>query len=135
MKTVLSLSIVAASIGLFYAATALADDGDWKRGRVYYSQVCTTCHLSTSGNAISPADRVKADWKVYLAADKHNVNGNGNGNKSVKYYVSREYRQSIADGNKAAKKFIDVPDAALHADILAFMIYGAKDSDNPSRCQ
>ncbi len=133
MNPLLSLLIVAATVGVTFAPSAQAYDGDWKRGRVYYRQVCTSCHLSTSGKTISPADRVKADWKAYLAADKHDVKGKSN--HSVKYYVSREYRQSIAGQNKAAEKYLEVPDAELQADILAFVVYGAKDSDNPSRCQ
>jgi len=133
MNKLLSLLIITATVGVTFAASAQAYDGDWKRGRVYFRQVCTSCHLSTSGKTISPADRVKADWSAYMAADKHDVKGNTN--HSVKYYVSREYRKSIAGENKAAAKFLDVPDTELHADVQAFVIFGAKDSDNPSRCQ
>ena len=132
MKIRIMLSIVTATLGMvpFYVQ---ADDGDWKRGRVYYRQVCTSCHLSMANKTISPAEKTKADWTAYLAADKHDAKGKSN--TSVKYYISREYRKSIASSNKAAEKFIDVPDAELQADIKAFALYGAKDSDNPSRCQ
>lgn len=133
MNKSLSVAIMAATVGVMVATSAQAYDGDWKRGRVYYRQVCTSCHQSMAGKAISPSEKVKADWTAYLAADKHDVKGKTN--HSVKYYVSREYRQSIAGSNKAAEKYLDVADAELQADILAFVVYGAKDSDNPSRCQ
>jgi cytochrome c553 len=133
MKYLVSWLIVTATVGVTFATSAQAYDGDWKRGRVYFRQVCTSCHLSASGKTISPADRVKAEWSNYLTADKHDVKGKTN--HSVKYYVSREYRQSIAGQNKAAEKYLEVPVTELHADIVAFVAYGAKDSDNPSRCQ
>lgn len=133
MKHIVAWLIVTATVGVTFATSVQAYDGDWKRGRVYFRQVCTSCHLSTSGKTISPADRVKDDWKAYLSADKHDVKGKTN--HSVKYYMSREYRKSIVGQNKAAEKYVDVPDAELQADILAFVLYGAKDSDNPSRCQ
>ena len=133
MKYLVSWLIVTATVGVTFATSAQAYDGDWKRGRVYFRQVCTSCHLSTSGKTISPADRVKADWSAYLKADKHDVKGKTN--HSVKFYMNREYRKSIAGENKAAEKYLDVPDAELQTDILAFTVYGAKDSDNPSRCQ
>ncbi|HEX9625771.1 MAG TPA: hypothetical protein VGA00_02410 [Acidiferrobacterales bacterium] len=132
MSIKLSLFTIAAMLGVA-SVYAQADDGDWKRGRVYFRQVCTSCHLSTAGKTISPAERLKAVWAAYLQADKHDVNGKSN--HSVKYYVSRDYRQSIAASNKAAEKFLDVPDTDLQADLKAFVLYGAKDSDNPSRCQ
>ncbi|MDH5511946.1 MAG: hypothetical protein OEY27_01910 [Gammaproteobacteria bacterium] len=133
MNKSLSLLIMIATLGLTYAAGAQAYEGDWKRGRVYFRQVCTNCHLSISGKAISPAEKMKAEWNDYLVTDKHDVKGKSN--HSVKYYVSREFRQSIANENKAAQKFLDVPNTELNADIHAFVVYGAKDSDNPSRCQ
>lgn len=132
MSIKLSLFTIAAMLGMA-SVCAQADDGDWKRGRVYFRQVCTSCHLSVAGKTISPAERLKAVWAAYLQADKHDVSGKSN--HSVKYYVSRDYRKSIAASNKAAEKFLDVPDADLQADLKAFVLYGAKDSDNPSRCQ
>jgi hypothetical protein len=128
----LSLLIVAATLSVA-ALSAQAYDGEWKRGRVYFQQVCTGCHKSMVGKAISPNEKTKAEWAAYLAADKHGTSGKSN--PSVKYFVSRAYRDSIKDSNKAAAKFLDVPEAELAADIKAFATYGAKDSDNPSRCQ
>ena len=106
-----------------------AKDGNWKKGRIYYRMVCTACHTEHAGGSISPATMTKAEWKAYIAADKH-----ANGKDTVSYYVSQEYRDSIKDTNKAAKKFLKVPNDEMMADVQAFVIHGAKDSDTPARC-
>ena len=129
MKTKLSMAIVIAVLGTTAYTTAQAYDGDWKRGRVYYRQVCTSCHMAQSGKAISPTSKTKAEWTAYLQADKHNK-----GKDSVKNYVSQQYRASIRASNKAAEKFADVPDQELMEDIKAFVIKGAKDGDSPASC-
>ena len=110
------------------ATAAFADDGNWKRGRVYYRGVCTNCH-EAKGNPIAPNAYTQAEWSAYLAADKHNK-----GADTVKKYVSTDYRTSIKDGNKVANKFADIPDADLLADVQAFVIKGAKDGDAPASC-
>jgi len=109
--------------------TAQAVDGNWKRGRIYYRMVCTACHTDQPSGSISPATMTIAEWNAYLDADKH-----AKGKDSVSYYVSKAYRESVKDSNKAAAKFIEMPDEALLADVRAFVIHGAKDSDNPARC-
>lgn len=109
---------------------AQAADGNWKKGRIYYRMVCTTCHKDHAGGPISPSTNTKAEWAAYLTADSH-----AKGRDKVSYYVSRKYRESIKTTNKAAKKYLKVPDARLMADVKAFVIYGAKDSDTPARCQ
>ena len=115
---------------LFGTAIPLhAEDGNWKVGRIYYRMVCTACHTEHAGGAISPATMTKAEWKAYIAADKH-----AKGKDSVKYYVSQEYRNSIKDTNKAAAKFASMPDEEMLANVQAFVIHGAKDSDTPARC-
>jgi len=110
---------------------AIAADGDWKRGRVYYRMVCTVCHTTPDGGgkAIAPTSKTKAEWAAYLQADKHNK-----GKDSLKYYISKEYRTKIKATNKAAEKYADVPDADLMNDIKAFVIKGAKDGDSPAGC-
>ena len=108
---------------------AQAADGNWKRGRIYYRMVCTTCHVDNAGGSISPATKTIAEWTAYIDADQH-----AKGKDKVSYYVSKEYRESIKDSNKAAAKFIKLSDEALLADVKAFVIHGAKDSDNPARC-
>jgi cytochrome c5 len=115
---------------LFGTAIPLyAEDGNWKVGRIYYRMVCTACHTDNAGGAISPSTMTKAEWKAYIAADKH-----AKGKDSVKYYVSQEYRNSIKDTNKAAAKFAKMPDDEMLANVQAFVIHGAKDSDTPARC-
>jgi hypothetical protein len=125
--------MVCAVLGIVMIGTAGAYDGNWKRGRVYYRQVCTTCHQSVAKKTISPNEKTKAEWTAYIAADKHDATKKSN--PSLKYAMSRAYRDSIKATNKAAEKFLEVPEAELQADIKAWVLYGAKDSDNPSRCQ
>lgn len=75
----------------------------------------------------------KAEWRAYLDADAHDKSGRTE--PSVSYYTSQAYRESIKDTNKAAAKFIDVPDGDMADNIRAWTIYGAKDSDTASSCQ
>lgn len=129
MKTKHALAIAFALLSVSSYTTAFAYDGDWKRGRVYYRQVCTTCHTAKMENPISPSSRTKAEWAAYIQADKH-----AKGKESLKQYVSKQYRVSIKATNKAAEKFIDVPDAELMEDLKAFVEHGAKDGDSPASC-
>lgn len=117
------------AIGMLMPLAAQADDGNWKRGRIYYRMVCTACHVDQAGGSISPATMTIAEWKAYFEADKH-----AKGKDSVSFYVGLAYRESIRDSNKAAAKFIKMPDDELLADVRAFVTHGAKDSDNPARC-
>ena len=115
---------------LFGAAIpAQAEDGNWKKGRIYYRMVCTACHTEHAGGSISPATMTKAEWKAYIAADKH-----AKGKDTVSFYVSQDYRNSIKASNKAAAKFAKVPNDEMLADVAAFVQHGAKDSDTPARC-
>jgi len=126
-------TVAALALYLFGISTpaALAADGNWKLGRIYYRMVCTVCHKSAEGGgkAINPSSMTIAEWEAYFAADKH-----AKGKDSLKYYVSREYREKIKDSNKAARKLLNVPDDKLLADVLAFVRHGAKDSPTPARC-
>jgi cytochrome c5 len=107
---------------------AQAGDGDWKRGRIYYRMVCTACHTQKA-NSIAPSTKTKAEWAAYLKADKH-----AKGKDSLKYYVSKTYRDSIKASNKAAEKFVDVSEQELLDDLRAFVEYGAKDGEKPASC-
>ena len=111
------------------ASSAFAYDADWKRGRVYYRSVCTSCHAVQPVGTINPSSKTKAEWAAYLKADKHNK-----GKDTVKQYVSKAYRASIKSGNKAAEKFAAVPDQELLDDVGAFLTKGAKDGDAPASC-
>ncbi len=118
-------------MGLVYAAED--GEGDWRRGRIYYRTTCTDCHKEMTGEGISPAEKTIAEWKAYLDANRHDQSGRTN--PFVSYYVSQEYRESIRDSNKVADKLIDLPDEALIKDVRAFLVHGASDSDNPTRCR
>ena len=118
-------------MGLVYAAGD--DEGDWRRGRIYYRTTCTDCHKEMTGEGISPAEKTIAEWKAYLDANKHDQSGRTN--PFVSYYVSKQYRETVRDKNKVADKLIDLSDEALMTDVRAFLVHGASDSDNPTRCR
>lgn len=126
-RTIVAAAVLASVAGV--SAQALAYDGDWKRGRVYYRGVCTACHAAQGGEAISPSTMTQAEWAAYLQADKH-----AKGKDTVSQYLSKDYRASIKGSNKVAEKFADAPDAELAADIKAFVTKGAKDGDSPASC-
>lgn len=124
----LTICIALGTVGL----SALAYEGDLKRGRLYFRQICTACHQAAAGKAIAPNERLKADWAAYLKADKHDKTGKSN--PSVKYFTTRAYRETIKGSNKAAEKLLSANDDELYADVQAWLQYSAKDSDNPSGC-
>lgn len=128
LKTSFAIPLIFCLAGIT-APAAQAEDGDWKMGRIYYRMVCTACHKENAGGAIAPNTRTKAEWTAYIEADQH-----ANGKDSLKYYVSQEYRDSIKDSNKAAQKLAKKSNEELLADVQAFTIHGAKDSDTPARC-
>ena len=103
------------------------------RGKVYFKMVCNVCHVQMTGQAIPPNSRKIVEWQAYLVADRHDTSGKTNG--TVSYYVSQEYRQTIKSANKAADKYLSLPDPELFADIQAFVISGAKDSYTPLSCE
>ena len=124
-----SLKPLAAVVLLGASFSATAYDADWKRGRIYYRSVCTSCHVAMPVGSINPSTRTMAEWSAYLQADKH-----AKGKDTVKQYVSKTYRASIKSANKAAEKFAEVPDQELLDDIKAFVIKGAKDGEAPASC-
>ncbi|WIM06398.1 MAG: hypothetical protein OHM77_03675 [Candidatus Nitricoxidivorans perseverans] len=127
MKLRITLPILTAV--MLSASVAQAYEPDWKRGRVYYRSVCTSCHVASPVGQINPSGKTKAEWTAYLDADKHDK-----GKDSVKQYVSKAYRASIKSGNKAAAKFADVPDQELLGDIKSFLLRSAKDGESPASC-
>lgn len=127
MKLRIALPVVTAAI--LFATAAQAYDADWKRGRVYYRSVCTSCHVASPIGQINPSAKTKAEWGAYIQADKH-----AKGKESVKQYVSKEYRAKIKGSNKAAEKFADVPDQELLEDIKVFLLRSAKDGEAPASC-
>lgn len=125
----LTKTLTAGAALCLLASSVFAYDADWKRGRVYYRSVCTSCHATTPAGTINPSSKTKAEWAAYIKADKH-----AKGKDTVKQYVSKAYRASIKSGNKAAEKFADTPDQELMDDISAFLTKGAKDGDAPATC-
>jgi hypothetical protein len=123
----LTTAAVLTLLGISFSTQAY--DADWKRGRIYYRSVCTSCHTASPIGAINPSTRTKAEWTTYLTTDKH-----AKGKDTVKLYVSKSYRASIKASNKAAEKFADTPDQELTEDLKAFLIKGAKDGDSPASC-
>ena len=103
-----------------------------KRGQVYFKMVCTTCHKDTAGHTIPPSDQTMQQWREYFDAGVHDTSGKTN--SVLQYYVSKKYRDSIKEKNKAAKKFINLSSEQLFADVREFAVTGAKDSDTPASC-
>ncbi|MDX9994878.1 MAG: hypothetical protein RBS28_06100 [Rhodocyclaceae bacterium] len=127
MKLRSAFALMAASA--MFASVAQAYDADWKRGRVYYRSVCTSCHAASPIGQINPSSKTKAEWGAYIQADKH-----AKGKDSVKQYVSKDYRAKIKASNKAAEKFADVPEQDLLEDVKVFLQRGAKDGEAPASC-
>ena len=127
-STVITLLVI---LVLGFSSMANAAKGQWKKGRIYYQMVCTECHAKEADRKISPSEKTKAEWSEYFKADQHSAADE----KPVSYYISTEYRQSIKDQNRAAKKMLKVQDEQLLEDVKAFVEHGAKDSDQPSTCK
>ena len=119
---------------LGFSSLAEARKGNWKKGRIYYKMVCTECHKEQAGGAISPSEKTKAEWVDYFEKNIH-----GPQNEPTKftasYFVSKDYRESIKDTNRAAKKMLKIPEEQLLEDVKTFVVHTAKDSDQPSRCE
>lgn len=121
--------ILATLTAALCSSMAQAYDPDWKRGRIYYRSVCTSCHVASPIGQINPSSKTKTEWAAYMKADKH-----AKGKETVRQFVSKQYRGSIKASNKAAEKFADVPDQELLDDITIFLQRGAKDGEAPASC-
>ena len=121
--------LILAALPVLLATAAEAYDADWKRGRIYYRSVCTSCHVASPIGQINPSGKTKAEWAAYFQADKH-----AKGKETVKMYVSKDYRAKIKSANKAAEKFADTPEQELFEDIRLFLQRGAKDGESPASC-
>ena len=136
MKNLTKLLIVTLSALSLVLTTSFgtyaADKPNKKRGQVYFKMVCTVCHKDTAGRSIPPADYSMEQWAAYFDADSHDKSGKTN--NKVSYYASTEYRESISDHNKAAKRFMKLSNEQLYADVRKFAVNGAKDSDTPATC-
>jgi cytochrome c5 len=121
---------------LALSATIKAEevDGNWKNGRIYYRMVCTDCHVKQAGGKISPAEKTKAEWLDYFEKNLHGSQ-DAPAKYAATYFISQEYRESIKNTNRAAAKMLNIPDDQLLADVKAFLVHTAKDSDQPARCE
>jgi len=129
MKGKFGLKVLALMLGAGAISTALAYDGDWKRGRIYYRQICTTCHTAELKKAIDPNSKTMAEWAAVFKTDKH-----GKGKDTVKRFFSKPYRDGIKATNAAAAKFAAVPENELFEDVKTFLNKSAKDGDAPAGC-
>ena len=127
MKGRIGLKVLAVMLGAGAISAAQAYDSDWKRGRIYYRQVCTSCHTAELKKPIAPNDKTKAEWVAYFQANKH-------GKVPARQYFSSQYRSSIKATNVAAAKYVDLPEQELIEDVKAFLHKGAKDGDSPAGC-
>ena len=130
-KLVIFLSVMGLILTFSLGASA-ADKPNKKRGQVYFKMVCTVCHKDTAGRTIPPSGYTMEQWSAYFDANAHDKTGKSN--TSVSYYVSTNYRESISDTNKAAKRFLKLSNEQLLADVRKFAVNGAKDSDTPATC-
>ena len=127
MKHTVTFMLTAASLLLGPVGQAMAEEeGNWKRGRIYYHSVCTACHTDELGKSVSPAEKTIAEWKLYLASET--------GSGHVGEFVSQDYRNMVAGENKVAGKFAPISNEDMLADVRAFVIHGAKDSATPATC-
>ena len=127
MKGHFGLKLLALMLCAGAMSAAQAYESDWKRGRIYYRQVCTACHTAELKKPIAPNDRTQAQWAAYFQADKH-------GKDTAKLHFSKQYRDSIKAKNAAAAKFAAVPEKELLDDVKAFLHRSAKDGDAPAGC-
>jgi hypothetical protein len=128
--TILALTL----LGLSSVTKAEEVEGNWKNGRIYYRMVCTDCHVKQAGGKISPSEKTKAEWLDYFEKNLHGPQ-DAPAKFAATYFVSQEYRESIKDTNRAAAKMLKIPDDKLLADVKAFLVHTAKDSDQPARCE
>lgn len=126
--------VVLLTVLLLGFSSAVKAEGNWKQGRIYYRMVCTECHMEQAGGKISPAEKTKAEWLEYFERNIHGPQ-NAPAKYTASYFVSTEYRESIKDTNRAAKKMLKIPEDKLLEDVKAFLVHTAKDSDQPSRCE
>ena len=131
LKTSVLLALFIISGFAVAPTTHYAAEGNWKMGRIYYRMVCTQCHKEQTGKAIAPASYTKAEWNTYIMLNRH-----AKGQDAFDYYVSTAYRDSIKAKSKIVrnKKFTAKSPEELMADVHAFVIHGAKDSETPARC-
>jgi hypothetical protein len=118
----------------FSTVVEAAPKGNWKKGRIYFRMVCSDCHEREAGGKISPNEKTKAEWTEYFDRNIHGPQ-DAPTKYTASYFVSTEFRESIKDTNRAAKKMLNIPEDELLEDVKAFLLHTAKDSDQPTSCE
>ena len=127
-----AVTLLVGTLAMVFASSSLGGEPNKRRGQVYFKMVCTECHVQTADKTIPPNTRTMAEWDAYMSTNQHDSSGSSE--PTVSYYTSTAYRESIKDSNKAAKKFLKLPEDQIYADVKAFMVGGARDSDTPASC-
>ena len=127
-----AVTLLVGTLALVFASSILGGEPNKWRGQVYFKMVCTECHVQTADKTSPPNTRTMAEWDAYMSTNQHDSSGSSE--PTVSYYTSTAYRESIKDSNKAAKKFLKLPGDQIYADVKAFMVGGARDSDTPASC-
>ena len=126
--------IILLAVMLLSISLQVEAKGNWKKGRIYYKMVCSECHLNEAGGKISPSEKTKAEWLDYFEKNIHGPQDTPT-KYTASYFVSKDYRESIKNTNRAARKMLKIPEEQLLEDVKAFVVHTAKDSDQPSRCE
>ncbi len=121
-----------ACTGFVAAPVAALADGDPRLGRLYFRSICTDCHVAETGSAIAPNQMTIAEWTSYLDADRHDTGGAYEGR--VSDFTSQGHRASIQEHNRVAERFLSVSDGQMFANVRAWLVSSAKDSDRPAGC-
>ena len=127
------VALVVVLVG-FPVVVQAAPEGNWKKGRIYFRMVCSECHEREAGGKISPNEKTKAEWRAYFDRNIHGPQGAPT-KYTASYFVSKEYRESIKNTNRAAAKMLNIPEEQLLEDVKAFLVHTAKDSDQPTSCE
>ena len=122
-------SFIVALVVILLAASSMVEaaQGNWKKGRIYYRMVCTDCHVKEAGGKISPAEKTKAEWADYFEKNIHGPQ-DAPAKYAASYFVSKEYRESIKDTNRAAAKLLKIPDDQLLEDVKILISHHAANS-------
>lgn len=114
-------------------AVNVSAEVNWRRGSLYFKQVCNACHEKVLGTSIAPDSYTQSEWHAYMKADSHSKLTNSN--DRVSNYTNREYRDLMEPSIQSLVLFFDQKGSDILLDIEAHLVHHAKDSDMPSSCQ
>jgi cytochrome c5 len=102
--------LAAACLGTFMASGLILGEvkGDEKKGKESFKNSCKTCHgKGAEAGEVTPLKKTMSQWERYFAKGEH---------------------------KKGQEKLTDVVSAEELADISAFLVAHAADSDQPETC-